>query len=297
MRTITAPNGASAVKQVCDLVLSPAASEAEPRGQKTREVLGVSIELPHPHDVMPTGIGRQKLLPAIGVAEGLQNISGLPCPGLMARISKFFAAPTSRWDAGIPTYAERLQTNDQLASVVRKLEGDRDSRQAVATVWQAYDLELGQAHNLCTLSLHFLIRRAENHLDWSQAPDDALHMFVTMRSNDAWYGLCYDLHQFAMVQLAVANALGVRPGPYVHTAHSMHLYERHFDVARQLAGERAMGYLEAPPHDEGVGRPGMGWYEVRDRARTILFGDLPRDPTPSEEWYADALEPFAPAGD
>jgi len=289
VKIIVAPNGADAVQQVCGLVLNHG-REQSPRGQLTREVLGVSIELPGPHDVMPTGIGRPKLLPAIGVAEGLQNIAGLPCPGLMARISKFFAAPTSRWDAGIPTYAERLQTNDQLASVVRKLEADPDSRQAVATIWQSYDLELGQAHNLCTLSLHFLVRPTDEH-------EAALHMFVTMRSNDAWYGLCYDLHQFGMVQLAVANALGLPAGPYVHTAHSMHLYERHFEPASQLWADRDYGQLEAPRHDEGVGRPGMGWYELRDRARAILFGDLPRDPTPSEEWYADALEPFAPAGD
>jgi thymidylate synthase len=277
--TIRANTGRDAVLQVCRAVLADGRPVA-PRGQPTKELSPVHVELADPTDTLPDGINRQKLLPAIGAAEALQNVAGVAMPGLMHRISKFFPKPTGRWDEGVATYGERM--GRQLDDACELLRVDPDSREAVVSIWGDGDITGGQAHNLCTVSLQFLIR------------EGALDLFVTMRSNDAWYGLCYDLFQFAQVQLTMARCLGVPPGRYFHAAASMHLYERHWDVAALLTSP-------TPEHDGhrllGIGREvGKSWGVARVRAKAILHGDPLPDPTPTERWYIDTLAPYDPDG-
>jgi thymidylate synthase len=277
--TIRANTGRDAVLQVCRAVLEDGRPVA-PRGQPTRELSPVHVELANPADTIPDGINRAKLLPAIGAAEALQNIAGVAMPELMHRISKFFPKPTSRWDEGVPTYGERMA--GQLADAVECLRDDPDSREAVVSIWGAGDITGGQAHNLCTVSLQFLIR------------DKALDLFVTMRSNDAWYGLCYDLFQFAQVQHTVARCLGVPAGRYFHTAASMHLYERHWDVASLLTSP-------APEHRglwlTGIGvKQGQAWGAARVRAKALLNGDPLPNPSAAERWFAETLAPYDPDG-
>jgi thymidylate synthase len=277
--TIRANTGRDAVLQVCRAVLADGRPVA-PRGQSTKELSPVHVELANPLDTIPDGINRQKLLPAIGAAEALQNIAGVSMPGLMHRISSFFPKPTSRWDDGVPTYGERMA--HQLDDACELLRTDPDSREAVVSIWGAGDITGGQAHNLCTVSLQFLIR------------EGALDLFVTMRSNDAWYGLCYDLFQFAQVQLTMARCLGVPPGRYFHAAASMHLYDRHWDVASLLTSP-------APEHRPlllgGIGVvSGQSWGVARVRAKALLYGDPLPEPSAAERWYAEQLAPYDPDG-
>lgn len=278
-RVLTVGTGREAVFQVCDAVLAHG-RDVRPRGQRTLELSPVHLEIGNPRDVLPTGINRARLLTAIAAAEALQNIAGVAQPGLMHRISKFFPKPTGRWGEGVETYGPRI--GPQMNDVVELLRRDRDSREAVVSIWREGDVTSGQAHNLCTVSLQFLVRNG------------ALDLFVYMRSNDAWYGLCYDLFQFAQVQLTVATCLGVPAGRYFHTAASMHLYERHWDAAAALTPPE-------PSHLPGVGLNGVAapdrrWATARNRAVEILAGLCPAYPTPTEQWYVDTLAPYEPDG-
>jgi hypothetical protein len=118
-----------------------------------------------------------------------------------------------------------------------------------------------------------------------------------MRSNDAWYGLCYDLFQFAQVQLTVARCLGVPAGRYFHSAASLHLYERHWGAAGELAPP-PLAYTGRPL--DGIGwQDGQEWGAARARAWALLHGQSEslRYLTPTERWYADMLAPYDPAGD
>lgn len=281
--------GREAVYYTCKSVLEDGRLSA-PRGQMTREILGAVLQIDNPQDVLPTRINRQKLHPAIGAAEALQNIGGVSSPQLMHEISKFFPKPSARWDEDVPTYGARLNDHDQLGAVVRKLGEDPDSRQAVALIWRPDDPEAGQAHNLCTIGLQFMLRPDPENDDRRR-----LHMFAHMRSNDAWYGLCYDLFQFAQIQLSIANCLDVGVGPYIHTANSMHLYERHFEVASEL-GWRDIEELETTTDDciWGIGRRGEEWDDVRRRAIAILGGMNVEGATESEEWFQERLRKYEP---
>lgn len=281
MRTtlIRATTGRDTVLQVCREVLEQG-RVVSPRGQRTLELSPVHVELADPTDTIPDGINRAKLLPAIAAAEALQNVAGVAMPGLMSRISRFFPKPTGRWGEGIETYGPRM--GRQLDDAVELLRRDPASREAVVSIWRAGDIDGGQAHNLCTLSLQFLLRGGR------------LDLLVTMRSNDAWYGLCYDLFQFAQVQLTAARCLGVPAGRYFHSAASMHLYERHWEAAERLTPqERGAGGWHL-----GVGwRNGQSWDEARERALEILRGRLPGFATATEQWYRETLAPYAPNGE
>lgn len=118
--------------------------------------------------------------------------------------------------------------NNQLHTLIHLLKTNPNTRQAIMTMWDSGDLIhaiLGDHKDLpCTLSLIFFIR------------DGKLHLVATMRSNDAWLGLPYDVFCFTTLQRIIAVELGLEMGIYVHQAGSEHIYERNQEkVASILA--------------------------------------------------------------
>lgn len=136
-------------------------------------------------------------------------------------------------------YGKRIGIAEQVGQwrdCVKELSSDRDSRRVVMTVYSQDDLRravtVGTKDVPCTLSLQFMIR------------DGELNLHVHMRSNDVIWGLPYDLFSFTLMQemmlLDVIDTTGdttLRLGKYYHTAGSLHLYERHFDMARNIVAE------------------------------------------------------------
>lgn len=114
----------------------------------------------------------------------------------------------------------------QITAVAETLRQKPESRQAIISFWNDGDLPhavLGDKKDLpCTVAMQFFIRQAR------------LHLTVTMRSNDIWLGLPYDVFAFTAIQRVVAALVGCRSGTYHHQVGSMHLYER--DEAKARAG-------------------------------------------------------------
>lgn len=269
--------GRDAVIRACQRILE-SGSLVVPRGKVTRELCFARIRIDDPTDVVADRINRQGLWPAIGFGEALQCIAGESAPGLMADISSGFPKPSSRWATDVPTYGERLGESHQLEAAVRTLRDDPASRQAVAIIWREFDMDLGQAHNLCTIGMQFLMRRGE------------LHMATHMRSNDAWHGLPYDIQQFTAIQCSVAASLEVEVGQYVHTANSLHLYEQHWEKAAELKYDRVSDKVDYPA---AVGRSGDDWATIQGRARKLLRGrPLDGPVTDSEFRYVGELARF-----
>lgn len=102
-----------------------------------------------------------------------------------------------------------------------------DTRQAVVTMWNAGDLvwalQGGKVDLPCTLSLQFLVR------------ENKLNLIATMRSNDVWLGMPYDVWCFTCIQQLVAEALGLELGWYQHQAGSLHVYSKHLEKATLAA--------------------------------------------------------------
>ncbi|MDQ7903510.1 thymidylate synthase [Phytohabitans sp. ZYX-F-186] len=74
-------------------------------------------------------------------------------------------------------------------------------------------------------------------------------MHTTVRSNDIWLALPYDLFTATLLHELMAGWLGVELGAYHHHVDSPHLYAKHTDAAAlPTQPSPAMAALAAP-HD------------------------------------------------
>ncbi|MCQ0594652.1 thymidylate synthase [Klebsiella pneumoniae] len=126
---------------------------------------------------------------------------------------------------------------NQLENVISLLQEKRTTRRALIQLFDASDLVTGNPEQTeyadipCTISLQFIVRQ------------DALHLFVCMRSNDAFMGLPHDVFSFTMLQELVARLTGCKLGHYHHFVSSLHIYEEHFEQVKALQQEGFMSTL------------------------------------------------------
>lgn len=110
---------------------------------------------------------------------------------------------------------------------IKELKRDRDSRRAIAMILGQHHLHWAGTDQPCTVSLQFLIR-----------PDffgrDKLTCIVTMRSQDAIFGLGNDTPAFMMFAKLVAACVGVEVGELCVNVGSLHVYERHFKMLQRI---------------------------------------------------------------
>lgn len=254
------------------------------------ELTDVMIALDGPDHALPFNCGRG-VDPRIAAAEALQLIGGFSDPARMCEIAPQF----KRYREDLPisgtpwfhgAYGNRVAAHGQLASVVNRLKRAPDTRQAVITIWDPeVDTEEGHLDYPCTIALGFSMSQT-----LGDPPRDVLNMRVTMRSNDAWLGLPYDMFQFTQLQYTLANILDVRPGRYTHAAWSLHIYDR--DHAKIHGVTPPATYRDNYPR--GLGRYPDQLLSVTSMARRIWYDDSPMVEdllTLSERWYRDVLHP------
>jgi len=109
-------------------------------------------------------------------------------------------------------YGWQWLRKSQLDRVINKLHADKNTRQAVISIYDGKEIDTYKYDTPCTLSLHF------------QIVDNKLCMTVNMRSNDLWFGFCNDQYCFSKLQGLVANKLGIEVGWYYHFSSNLHLY-------------------------------------------------------------------------
>lgn len=244
-----------------------------PRGQATLEMNNVTFEIQRPW-LMPYELKHRDLKPFIGAVEALQLVGMTTAPELVVSGSKVFNNFT---DGGIfhGAYGQRIY--GRLKPLVDLLKADPDSRQAVLTIFDSrQDLGASVRDVPCTLSLQFFVRNKK------------LCMRTTMRSNDVWLGLPYDLVQFTALQGAVAKALDLEMGWYTHSVGSLHLYARDLEQAEKVQAVYDQDWEYEPLWSRDT------IDDISGTARAILFGwqanmYLP-NLTPFETWLQDAVE-------
>lgn len=258
-------------------------TKRSPRGEPTYDAGQVTVVLDNPTRGLALGTGRG-LNPRIAAVEAIQLMGAFHDPKLMTWASPNFEKYMDGdyfWGA----YGTRVGHQVELA--VAKLENDPETRQAVVTLWDPQlDNEGGKHDYPCTVAFGFAVRRKR------------LVMNTVMRSNDVWLGFPYDVFQFTQLQLTVAAALGLEPGPYTHTAWSMHVYER--DV---LAADRLLPLAQVKETwcPAGLGMAaGLGAQQMRmnrDMARHLTYNSglrgRHRELTESEVWYRDVLSAYS----
>lgn len=192
--------------------------EVSPRGQLTKEILNATMVVDPRQSLFVSDV--RKLNFSFLCAENLWYLSGRNSYSLPTSYNKNYVTFS---DEGIMQGAYGPQIMEQIRYVVNTLKEDPDSRQAVISLWRPNPTK--SKDTPCTLIFHFMIR------------DDQLNLHVTMRSNDIIWGNNFDVPSFSMIQLVVAGLLRIPTGRLYLTANSLHLYERHFDLAKEILNE------------------------------------------------------------
>jgi len=109
-------------------------------------------------------------------------------------------------------YGYQWERNDQIGEVINILKNYRETRQATISIYDGKEIDKYTYDTPCTYAIQFTI------------VDNLLHMCVTMRSNDLWYGFCNDQYQFSKLQELICERVGVNIGTYYHFAHNLHIY-------------------------------------------------------------------------
>ena len=109
-------------------------------------------------------------------------------------------------------YGWQWKRNDQIGKVIKILKGYKYTRQATISIYDGKEIDNYSFDTPCTYAIQFTI--VQNHL----------HMCVTMRSNDLWYGFCNDQYQFSKLQELIAHEVKMDVGTYYHFAHNLHIY-------------------------------------------------------------------------
>jgi thymidylate synthase len=241
-------------------------TRSSPRGLASTEITGAHFILVDPTKPFPHGIGRKYGL-AIAVAEALQLIAGTTDPQLMISVGSNFARFL---DGGNLEGAYGPRIRNQLPQVHERLRADRDTRQALMTIWDpARDCGREVPKDLpCTISLWFKITAGK------------LELHVTMRSNDLFWGTAHDVPMFTLLQLTMADALGIPAGHYHHHAYSLHIYDRDLDAFEALGADGKPSVLSRPPW-KGIQSP-SGIEQGMKRARQLLSGETLATPSSTE---------------
>ena len=67
-----------------------------------------------------------------------------------------------------------------------------------------------------------------------KALDYGIESMLVMRSNDVMVGKPHNIAQYALLNIMIANALGVMPLSHRHTVHDSHVYLSHVEKAKEL---------------------------------------------------------------
>lgn len=175
---------------------------------------------------------------------------------------------------------------DQLEHVVDLLTEDPLSRRAVIAIYDPTTDAAPGKDIPCNDFLQF------------QSRDGALHLTVTVRSNDimwGWSGI--NAFEWSTLQEIVASLLGINVGHLVFNIGSLHLYQQHWDKGRRIEYEDVQHpSIRFNPGRtittlEGVDRLLEQWFvwEARCRAGDVSPSDPEGWPDPLFQSWAAAI--------
>lgn len=164
------------------------------------------------------------------------------------------------------------------------LVADKDTRQAIIHFNTPDHQWIGNKDFVCTLTGNFHIR--ENRLNLS----------ITMRSNDAILGTATDVAFFCVMQFQMLKLLRrVYPelelGTYTHYAHSLHIYERHFNLVKEMLEKDFVAEEIPTMHEDFVDQSGEMTEFVKNAMESLDNGNLPEliEGTSLESWITKNL--------
>ncbi len=246
--------------------------EVDSRGGKVREILFPHVVLTQPwrRDVVVPG---RRVSAVAQIAETMWILAGRNDVAWLQHYlprAADFSDDGTTWRGG---YGPRLRNwqgeVDQLAHVVDLLRDDPLTRRAVISLYDPLiDADPGKDVP-CNNWLHFLTRGGR------------LDLHVVIRSNDlmwGWSGI--NAYEWSALQEIVAGLVGTAVGELHFSVSSLHLYDRHWDRARQIAAETPAGEsAKASPRFDSSGLSGdLSRFDEMVRVWFLLEGCLRETP-------------------
>jgi thymidylate synthase len=197
-------------------------------GHETAALPGLSFSLDLEKDGFPL-LTLRKIPTKLFIAEQIWFVSGARKPDDFLRdFTKIWDDFTNPGDVVTVAYGYRWRKHfgrDQLGKLIELLQKDPSSRQGVVVTWDPSADGLGgvsRGNVPCpyTFTVNIIGGR--------------LNLMNVVRSNDMILGCPHDVAGFALLQLMLAQKLGVKPGIYSHIIANAHIYDIHYDGAKEI---------------------------------------------------------------
>jgi thymidylate synthase len=206
--------------------------ETSPRGQKVKEDINVTLEIEDPTQCFFVNERRSTQFKYIA-AELIWYYTGQNTTEWIGKYAKMWDSIKNE-DGTVNSAYGNLIFNiknehglSQYEWAITSLINDKNTRQAVLHFnMPVHQFETNKDF-VCTMYANFHIR------------DEKLFLTVHMRSNDAILGTPTDVPFFCSLQMQMLEHLlafypNLKLGSYTHIANSYHVYERHYDMVKEI---------------------------------------------------------------
>lgn len=199
----------------------------ERTGHKTKALPGITFSLDIEKDGFPVMTLRKNPLKS-PIAEQIWFITGEKGVNFLRKFTKIWDLFTEEDGTISSAYGWRWRHHfgrDQLGKAIELLEKEPSSRHGVIVTWDPKDDGYGgtpKKNVPCpyTYTINIIGGR--------------LNMHNILRSEDMMLGGPFDVLGFALLQCIIAQRLGVRPGIYTHSISNAHVYDNHYEGAREI---------------------------------------------------------------
>ena len=109
---------------------------------------------------------------------------------------------------------------DQIAALVESIKSNPDSRRLIVSAWNVAEIDSMKLPP-CHALFQFYVA------------DGRLSCQLYQRSADVFLGVPFNIASYALLTMMIAQVCDLKPGEFIHTLGDAHLYNNHFDQARE----------------------------------------------------------------
>lgn len=136
---------------------------------------------------------------------------------------------------------------NQIQNAIDLINNNPDSYRIVVSAWNVADIqELIKGQKTAPPACHTLFQ--------FNVVNGKLSCQLYMRSNDVFLGAPFNIAQYALLTIMMAQVCGLGLGDYIHTNGDVHIYHNHFDqVKEQLSREpRSLPKIKINPRVKDI---------------------------------------------
>ena len=226
MLTIDTYNVKDALPRLCSIIMSKG-TVSESRNGKVMVMDGptmVQFRSPAQRVVLDPD---RDANPFFHLFEALWMLAGSNEVSFIQNFNKQIGAYSDDGETFNAAYGHRWRRYfgyDQIAKAIGMLRDNPDDRRVVITQWDPR-ADLGSTSLDIPCNQQIMPRVCKGRLNF----------LTTNRSNDLIWGLCgaNAVHMTVLMEL-MAGALEMPLGEWVHVSNNLHIYERHWDLARSI---------------------------------------------------------------